>query len=229
MPVYAIVSERDLRAWTCEYAFAQAGRPFETGGERVSPSFVFWSRRTRSWSKTFSRVPLMDAGDCRILARISHGILRLLPGSYPAVSERRAKSDWCEVVVSQPSPRRHRQLRGSRNPLSVEGDRASSSRSALDDVPQEFATATSLTSPVLVAPPDNLVFAVTSGRIRRNVSSPRFTTKNSVEPIEYKGLHSERKRRGIPTMAQRLAAEDPHRSLWPTFCQIFRLFDRYDG
>jgi hypothetical protein len=73
MLVYAIVSERDLRASTCEYGFAQAGRPFETGGERVSPSFVFWTRRTRSWSKTFSRVPLMDAGDCRILARIPTG------------------------------------------------------------------------------------------------------------------------------------------------------------
>ena len=230
MLVYAIVSGRDLRAWICEYAFAQAGPPFEIGGERASPSFVFWSRRRRSSSKTFSRVPLMDAGDCRLPARISHGILPLFQDPTQPSVNGQTKSDWREAVVPQPNPRRHRQRKGSRNPLSVEGDRASSSRSALDDVPQEFATATtSSTSPVPVARHDNLVFAVTPRRIRRNVPSPRSTTKNLVAPIECKGLHSRRKRRGTSTMAQRLAAEDPHKSLWPTSRQIFRLFDRYDG
>lgn len=63
-PVYVIVSGQETRAWTCGYASAQVGQPFEIGGERVSP-FVFWSRRTRLWSKTFSRVPLTSDGDCR--------------------------------------------------------------------------------------------------------------------------------------------------------------------
>ena len=67
MPVYAIVSEQDPRAWTCEYAFAQVGQPFETGGERAFPSFVFWSWRIRSWSETFLREPLMSDGIFRTL------------------------------------------------------------------------------------------------------------------------------------------------------------------
>lgn len=66
MIILVILCEQAPRALTYEYAFAQVDQPFETEDERISLS-VFWSRRTRSWSNTFSRVPSMDTGDCRTL------------------------------------------------------------------------------------------------------------------------------------------------------------------